>query len=267
MIAMKTTDVIIFCGQSNMQGQTEALSENERVTDAFEYKYLTDSLVELKNPVGENIRYDGGEGIVFDSIDLLPQWHVDHAFGSSSYSHTNLVPEFCRAYIEQTHSSVVAVHAAKGSTDIACWLPPSREHRMLIDKSASAIKRTKEEFAVRHVYFVWLQGESDAISSRSKAYYKDKLRELAAILQKELGVERFGIIRVGRFTCDARDDEIISAQDEICAEEPFFLMLTDVATQLNEQPEMMNPYALGHYSAKGLETLGRLSGETLGKNI
>ena len=98
MIAMKTTDVIIFCGQSNMQGQTEALSENERVTDAFEYKYLTDSLVELKNPVGENIRYDGGEGVVFDSIDLLPQWHVDHAFGSSSYSHTNLVPEFCRAY-------------------------------------------------------------------------------------------------------------------------------------------------------------------------
>ena len=40
-------DVIIFCGQSNMQGQTEGLPEvNEAVYGALEYRALTNSFVE-----------------------------------------------------------------------------------------------------------------------------------------------------------------------------------------------------------------------------
>jgi len=46
-------DVIIFSGQSNMQGQSERLSENDVVNDAYEYKWLTDELLPLKNPVGK----------------------------------------------------------------------------------------------------------------------------------------------------------------------------------------------------------------------
>ena len=56
------TDVIIFGGQSNMQGQSERLSENVPVKSALEYRLLTDSLVPLSNPVGEDIRYDGTAG-------------------------------------------------------------------------------------------------------------------------------------------------------------------------------------------------------------
>ena len=51
-------DIIIFGGQSNVEGQTEVLSECEVVEGAFEYKFIGDSLVPLKNPVGEDIRYD-----------------------------------------------------------------------------------------------------------------------------------------------------------------------------------------------------------------
>ena len=82
----------------------------------------------------------------------------------------------------------------------------------------------------------------------------------------EFGLDTFGIIRVGRFTMDARDDVIINAQSEICREQEGFLMLTEAATDLNGMPDMMNPYVGGHYSAKGLETLGRLAGETLAKH-
>ncbi|MBR3895125.1 MAG: hypothetical protein IKJ35_08280 [Clostridia bacterium] len=46
-------DVIIFSGQSNMQGQSERLSENDVVNDAYEYKWLTDELLPLQNPVGK----------------------------------------------------------------------------------------------------------------------------------------------------------------------------------------------------------------------
>ena len=40
-------DVIIFSGQSNMQGQSECLTENDVVNDAYEYKWLTDELLPL----------------------------------------------------------------------------------------------------------------------------------------------------------------------------------------------------------------------------
>ena len=55
-------DVIIFSGQSNMQGQSETLSEHDIVKDAYEYKWLTDELVPLQNPVGENITYSMDQG-------------------------------------------------------------------------------------------------------------------------------------------------------------------------------------------------------------
>ena len=42
------TDILIFAGRSNMQGQTEALPfPNKPVADALEYRHLTDSLVPL----------------------------------------------------------------------------------------------------------------------------------------------------------------------------------------------------------------------------
>ena len=47
-----------------MQGQSECLSEDNVVENAFEYKFLTDESVPLKNPVGENITVDFKEGYV-----------------------------------------------------------------------------------------------------------------------------------------------------------------------------------------------------------
>ena len=69
---------------------------------------------------------------------------------------------------------------------------------------------------------------------------------------------------MGRFTNDERDLEIISAQTEVCAENSDFLMLTEIATELNAQNEYMNPFVSGHYSAKGLEKLSIDAGNTLG---
>ena len=54
--AQSPLDILIFGGQSNMQGQTEALPiPNEPVDGASEYRYLTDSLIPLQHPVGELI--------------------------------------------------------------------------------------------------------------------------------------------------------------------------------------------------------------------
>ena len=254
-------DVIIFCGQSNMQGQSECLSENGIVNDAYEYKWLTDELVPLQNPVGENITYSMDQGYDFTPKTGLTSWLAEHAVGASCYGNTNMVPSFCRAYTEMTKRSVLAVHAAKGSTRISEWLPGSPIYQVLTQKARGAIQKATPE----RIFFVWLQGESDAVAGVMKNDYKAALRVLCDALKVDLGIDLFGVIRVGRFTNDGRDTEIIAAQDEICREDENFVMLTEIATELNEQSEYMNPYVRGHYSAKGLETLGNAAAKTLSK--
>lgn len=253
-------DIIVFSGQSNMQGQSECLSDSSRIPGAYEYKFLTDSVVPLGNPVGEDIRFDRTEGYVFTAGVDLEIWHQDHIAGSACYGHTNLVPEFCRAYAETTGREVLAVHIAKGSTDIAFWMPGNPGYEILVEKATAAHKKV----AAEHIFFVWLQGESDAIDGNSRQYYMDSLKRLCKALMQDVEIEKFGIIRVGRFTNDSRDDEIISAQDAICEEDSAFLLLTDIATELNRQTAYMNPRVKGHYSARGLEVLGAAAGKTLG---
>ena len=66
-------DLILFMGQSNMQGETEGCSETEEVPGALEYKYLTDTLTPLKNPVGENIGHDMKPFLNPDGLEFLDQ--------------------------------------------------------------------------------------------------------------------------------------------------------------------------------------------------
>ena len=252
-------DVIIFSGQSNMQGQTECLTESLAVSDAYEYKWLTDEAVPLRNPVGENITYALTEGEPVTYRTDIPAWLKTHALGASCYGNTNLVPAFCRTYGEGTGRSVLAVHGAKGSTVIADWLPGTPIYDVLVRKVRGALAKVDPD----RIFFVWLQGESDALCSVTREKYKASLRTLCGGVKADLGIDRFGIIRVGRFAKDGRDDEIIGAQEEICEEDPDFIMLTRLATELNEKPEFMNPSVGGHYSAAGLELLGAEAAKTL----
>ena len=242
-----------------MQGQTECLSESAVVENAYEYKWLSDELCPLKNPVGENITYSMQKGSNVTPETDIPFWLKAHALGAACYGNTNLVQSFCRTYTKNTGRTAVAVHAAKGSTTIAQWLPDTPVYEVMVRKCRDAIKKISPE----RIFFVWLQGESDAVFSVKKEEYKASLRTLCDGLKKDVGIELFGIIRVGRFTCDSRDDEIISAQDEMCRENADFAMLTDIATRLNELCEYMNPNVGGHYSAKGLERLGDEAAQTL----
>ena len=126
-------------------------------------------------------------------------------------------------------------------------------------------RRASSEYEITGTYIVWLQGESDAIESTGREEYKQKLAEFGHALRDTLGVERFGVIRCGYFTGDARDLQIIGAQDDICREDPFFLMLTEEITTLNGMPEYINPFAAGHLNTRGLDKVGHDSAVTLAK--
>ena len=244
-----------------MQGQSEFLSENETVPNAFEYKWLTDELVPLQNPVGENVTYSLECGVYFMQTTNIHEWLANHVTGAACYGHTNLVPSFCRTYTALTGREVLAVHIAKGSTQIAQWLPGTPGYDVLRQKSRAAIQKVHPE----RIFFVWLQGESDACAGKTKEYYKNALQTLCSALKQDIGIDLFGIIRVGRFADGDRDLEILSAQDEICCESDGFAMLTDIAAGLCTQSEYMNPEVWGHFSAKGLELLGQKAAEGLCK--
>ena len=259
---MKNTDLIIFSGQSNMEGEAERMpDDNSPIAGALEYRYLENKLVPLRHPAGENISKNGK---VF-----IPR-HRD-AWGSAQEcallsawkKRTNPVPFFCKSYIKTTGRNVIAVHAAKGATTIDYWQRGQLGYEMLCKKAKKAIEMTNPE----HIYFVWLQGESDAIEKKSKDLYKKQMICLYESLHEDLGVEKFGNILVGRFTMDDSDFEIINAQKEVCNEHEGFIMLTEITEEIIYIDKYMNPVAHGHYSVDGQELIGFLAGRKLGEFV
>lgn len=240
-------DVIIFCGQSNMQGQTEGLpQENEVVQGAKEYRALTNSFVELKHPVGED----------------MPNEFIKAAHNGGG----TLVPAFCRTYIEKTGKEVVAIHVAKGSTTIAEWLKGTQCYHYAKEKILAGLKKAREEGTVERVYFVWLQGESDGVIKTSKEEYLQRLIALKNQLKKDVGIDKFGVIRVGYFALAKEDNEaIFSAQEEAVKTDEEFIMLTRICEELSKDSfnkEFMSVY--GHYNNKAQDMIGTAAGGTLG---
>ena len=258
------TDIIIFSGQSNMEGQTEKLLDNSVVKGAYEYKLSSDSLIPLHDPFGENLRFDGTQGEDYEDY-MGMTWHEKHVFGASAYGNTTLIPEFCRVYIEETGREVIAVGAAKGAADLNYFMPGTEWYKMLIRKLNGALSKTKDFSG--NIYLIWLQGESDAIIGKDTDTYIRQIRELSRSLIKDAGLSRFCIIRVGRFTNDKRDDAIIEAQSRVCKSDNSFLMLTEEATEMNNIPEYMNPFVGGHFSAAGLTKLGRDAAKALADEV
>ena len=265
-------DIIVFSGQSNMQGQSDALTDASMVAEAMEYKWCSDSATPLCNPVGENITTAHTQGSAVTTSMNLTTWLSNHVTGSACYGYTNLVPKFCENYIAQTNRNVMAVHVAKGSTKIEYWVPGGAGYDILVKKSNAAIGKAIElGYMIGKIYFVWLQGESDALVGNTTEYYKTQLTILCNHLKTKVGIHKFGIIRVGRFAeaigaanAAEKDDAIMNAQDQICQENSDFVMLTTSAADMMSVAEYMNPKVAGHYSAKGLEKLGAEAGTALG---
>ncbi len=238
------TDILIFSGQSNMQGQTESCPDTPPVAGALEYRYLSDTLVPLAHPCGEDI----GEGHLLAAHE----------------GHGSLIPDFCRAYMDMTHRSVVAVHVAKGATMIAEWQETAPRFDTMIAKCRGAMDAVRRTDEIGRVFFVWLQGESDAVAGVTETAYRAGMQTFRASLMSALPVECFSIIRVGKFAGDERDIEIIRAQEALNKTEDFLLLtrLTGVCT--NDPAKWISPFAVGHYNNAAMTLIGRAAGKHLG---
>ncbi len=263
-------DVIIFGGQSNMQGQTEARPSDRPVTDAYEYLTISDSLEPLAHPVGESVGYDAA--------------HFSHVLLAQSYKKRgNLVPDFCRSYLrtqkrlspDEEHRAA-AIHTALGSTVIADWLKGTARYDALVEKARRGIEKARTLGAIGKIRFVWLQGESDALAHTATAEYLDRLYALKNALKEDLGIDAFGIIRVGYFCClapwrsseeyEARracDDAVMKAQELAVKRDGDFVMLTRITASLSLDKRWINPEAAGHFNNAAMKRIGSRAGARL----
>jgi len=254
-------DLLIFLGQSNMQGQTDRLSENNIVKGAYEYKLLTDSLEPLKNPVGENITTEYKLG--YDYYCDPYKWSEDHLIGMSAEGKTNMVPSFVRNYIKETNKDVIAIHCAKGATILDDYKEDKPIYNAIIKKIESGIKKIGKD-NIDKIYCVFLQGESDALLGTTKNDYINKLIEYKNNLKKHINLDKFAIIKVGKFANDKRDDEIFNAQEEIVNIDSDFILISRITSFLFSDNKYQNPNALYHFSATAQELIGADAGTTLG---
>ncbi len=236
-------DIIIFSGQSNMQGQTEAVMPTEAIPGALEYRFLTDELIPLAHPVGEDV----GDRLLLAAHE-----------GKGS-----LIPDFCRAYMAEGSREVVAVHAARGATMVHEWLPGTARFAAFIAKCKGALRAVAADDTVGRVWLVWLQGESDACASVQTVDYMAMLRAFREAVAAELPLCGFGIIRVGKFAEDERDLAIIRAQEALCRT-PAFVMLTRITGVCTQDPaRWINPFERAHYNNAAMALIGQTAGRNL----
>ena len=236
-------DLIFFGGQSNMEGQTDSLpADTGAIESAVEYKFKTNEFVPLRHPAGEDV----------------PPW----LWGAND-GHGSLLPDFCRSYCSVHPVKIAAVHAAKGATTIDDWVPGGELYNAAVEKQQAALRAAGVE--VGHVFYVWLQGESDAIRKLPEAEYLQKIIAFKDALKRDCGIEKFGIIRVGYFVGGEDDEVFMNAQERAVKEDGDFLMLTRITAKLSRDHRYLNPEAAGHYNNEALSLIGREAGEALGR--
>lgn len=255
----KPIDILIFGGQSNMQGQTESLPQpNLPVAGASEYRYLTGSLIPLCHPVGETIG---------DSLLL----------GADS-GHGSLIPDFCRTYIEATDHHAVVIHAARGATTVSQWLSGTERYCQSVKKILAGIEKAKKHGSINNIYYIWLQGESDSIERTTTEDYMRMLTAYKNDLKQAVGIDKFCIIEVGYFCGSVTwlqdrtreegilcDEAIMSAQERLPLTDNDFVLLTQVCKTLSLDPDCINPYAQGHYNNHAMTQIGTVAGTALAR--
>jgi hypothetical protein len=253
-------DVIIFGGQSNMQGASYTLpADNAPIDGAVEYKWNENRAVPMKHPAGETFS--------------------DYILAAAKEG-GSLLPDFCKNYVKNTGREVFAIPCACGNTTVGQWLYGTQRYHYARQKIKAGIEYARAMGKVDHIYYVWLQGESDAVIETTAEEYTERIISYKNKLKEDFGIEKFCLIKVGYFcaintwyrNCVAsneygktRDEIIMAAQDKLPMLDPDFVMLTDAPTRLSLNDEYKNFDAIGHFNDKGYEIIGREAGEALAK--
>ncbi|WP_343674054.1 sialate O-acetylesterase [Chitinophaga sp.] len=198
--------LFLAAGQSNAVGMADSSNSVQCIPGtAYEFRYGADTLVHLKDPVGN------------------PDLHFESAQTGSAW------PAFAKAYHDLTGKQVVIIPAARGGSSChykaelegnGTW---DEQGRLRLFDSAIVKAKAASRLCKQPVSgILWSQGERDAnaynAQQLSAEEYEQRLVTLIQRFRKALGSEvAFYIIQTGHFTGhpDEGFDAIRKAQEHV----------------------------------------------------
>lgn len=249
---LKEADLILFMGQSNMSGAGGNAEEAPKLHKGagYEYRAVTspEELSVLTEPFGENEHKQ----------DYLDDRGLIERKGS-------LVTAFVNAYYEQTKERVVGVSASRGSARISSF--NNYLYEDVVERLEGAKKVMMEkQVNIRHIYMVWLQGETDAYLKTTPEEYIGGMQNLLHTLQP-YGVERCFVIQIGNgiYEGEAFDAAgIQTAQEKLCETDENFVLVSTSGKELSEPPFMEDGI---HFTQKALNFIGEEAGKNAGNYV
>ena len=249
---LKEADLILFMGQSNMSGAGGNAKEAPELIKGAGYEYRAisqpEELCVLAEPFGENENREG----YLDDRGLIPR-------------NGSLVTSFVNAYYEQTRERVVAVSASRGSARISSFNDYLLEDVIQRLENAKRVM-TEKKVNIRHIYMVWLQGETDAYLEIQKEEYIGEMQKMLFTLQP-YGVEKCFVIQIGNGIYDgvAFDcTEMQKTQEQLCETDENFVLVSTLGKSLSEPPYMEDGI---HFTQQALNILGEDAGTNAGKYV
>lgn len=249
-MALKTADLVMFMGQSNMAGRGVATAEHPEAAPelipgaGYEYRAVSapGRLVPIAEPFG---RWENRPGGIDDG---------DMKTGS-------MVTAFVNEYYSLTGVPVVGVSASKGGSIIAQWRPGAAYFEDAVWRLSSAEDfLRKSGVAVRHTFMLWCQGESDAdIDNTGEEYRRDFTLMLDALTAR--GIERCFLIKIGRFNGAGRSyAPMRQLQERVAAEDSRVTMASRLFETMLDRGLMKDRF---HYLQQAYNEVGRDAAETV----
>lgn len=257
-------DVILFWGQSNMVGsagyKTGEDKKDTRVDEdknfskysgikqeiidsyesykytrvdldtatAYEFMYDSNKFRRLNSNItrlGEFLKYekDTGNLILTDSSTYSLQ---------KSYG-TNMIPQFCKTYYENTGRKVAAVLCANGGEKISNFLPLTDSeygdtknqyiYEATVKKYNAAVKYLEDNnFEIGCKLYVVFQGESDVSGKTGTDKYKKRFLKVHNNIKNDLGITKGAIVQtsytIGKEGYYEDVEKIHKAQEELINE-------------------------------------------------
>lgn len=241
----RIVDLIMFMGQSNMSGAggNAAYAPKVPTDEGYEFRAVSDPtrLYPLTEPFGVN---ENNLNAIMD----LP--------GTKNGS---LVSAFANRYFEETGIPVVAVSASAGATDTAFWMSAPVVYDYTERLQRAVVWLENDQYAIRHRYAVWLQGESDALDDLSSEQYEQNMSDIIRPLFIN-GVEKVFFITPGR-TITRKDffEKIIYAQIKMSRESDYYALGSTLLSGISTE-YMVDEW---HYNQTVLNLLGEDCAESV----
>ena len=246
---MRTVDVFLFAGQSNMAGRGVSCERFPEMAPAvlpgagWEYRAVSapGQLFPITEPFG--IHENNPNGI------------------SENLKTGSMVSAFVNAYYAETHVPVVSVSASKGGSVMAEWQPGTPYLTDALNRLADARNwLNHHEYRIRHTFVLWCQGESDGDAGTEKETYLQGFdRMLNAMLLA--GVERLFLVRIGHCNVEGslnRYVPMMEWQEEIARNNSHVTLVSRAFSSMRERSLMKDAF---HYYQAAYNEVGTEAGE------